>query len=83
MNDFTKEELEKSINWVSDKCYHWTDKDIYDGFQTEKEKEIFMRGVKKGFGDALFWIADYFDCIGYFEDNIEDKFRKKSAYSHE
>ena len=83
MNDFTIDELEESINWVSDKNYCWTDQSIYEGFSTEKEKLIFMRGVKHGFGIALFWIADYFDCIEYFEDNIEDKFSNEKQVSDE
>ena len=80
---FTTQEIEEAINSVSDKDYHWTSKDIYDGFDTEKEKEIFMKGVKHGFCNALFWVCDYFDCIEYFEDNIEDKFRRKEVVGDE
>jgi len=54
--------------------YLWTDKDGYGGFKDDKEKEMFMTGVKKGFIDALFWMADELGQVDFFETlGVQDK----------
>lgn len=51
--------------------YIWTDKEGYVGFITEADKEVYLRGVKYGFKQALFWICDYYDEIEFWE-KLED-----------
>lgn len=41
-------------------------------FENKDFKEKWMRGYERGIHDALFWIADYFDQIEFFEELIKD-----------
>jgi len=68
---FDSFDIQQAILDASEKDYLWIDREGYVGFKSEEEKTYFMRGVKKGYMDALFWIADYFDEVNYFEAVIE------------
>lgn len=61
--------IKYALSHVINKDYLWKDKDCYEGFETEEEKELFMKGVKHGFASGLFWIADYFgnEMVKYYE----------------
>lgn len=71
-NLYSLEDIETAIQSITTNDYHWKDKEDYEGFDSEDEKEIFMSGIKKGYSDALFHICDYFGTM-----NILDDFCKK------
>lgn len=52
--------------------YLWENNQGYDGFNSEGELEMFLRGTKYGFTNALFWFADYFgvETVKLFEEKI-------------
>lgn len=58
----------------------WEKKDTFVGFKSDNDKEYFMKGIKYGIEDALFWIADHFGEIDFIELVLEwkDKKCKKS-----
>lgn len=44
---------------------------FYGGFETEEEKNIYMKGLKRGAFEAMYAIADYYDEIGFLNDITE------------
>jgi len=56
--------------------YVYEDKDSY-AFDSEYDRDLFMRGVKYGLHHCLFWLADRIDSIKWFEENIQEIFYKK------
>ena len=60
------------INHLSKNDYIWKDKDGYVGFENEKELNLYLKGVEKGYKDCLFWLADYLGKVVLFE-NLEWK----------
>lgn len=66
--------VDDAIDEVSGQDYHWKDEEIYEGFKTNEDKLIFMSGVKKGYNDALFWMADFFGRDDYFNQHIQERF---------
>jgi len=64
-------EIREALKKVIKNHYLWNDRDVYSGC-SEEEKTIYMKGVKKGYLDALFWMADYFDEIEYWEKLEEE-----------
>ncbi len=61
------EGLKEAIEEVYNKDYLYKDKDDYVGFESDKETEIFMKGIKRGMHNALFWICDYYGQVEFFE----------------
>lgn len=66
--DAFNEQIKEAINRCIEHSYLWTDKDGYCGFETEKDLENYLIGVRRGFMDALFWICDYFGEVDFFEE---------------
>lgn len=64
-------ELIKKVAFNND---HEFDPEYYGGFDTEKEKETYINGVKKGFSDAIFWLCDRIGYVGHFEKEIYQYF---------
>jgi hypothetical protein len=72
---FTYEsEIEETLLHVASKNYHWEDGEFYKVFKNQEEKEIFLKGIKYGYASALFWIADGFSMVKFFEDYIGHNF---------
>lgn len=63
---------ENLINELAKYDYEWKDEDFYVGFNNEEQKKAYLRGIEKGYKDCLFWVADYFDKVDFFE-NLEWK----------
>lgn len=69
-------EIMAAIEELTTKEYIWKDEEGYQGFETEKSKALYMKGVKYGYFQALFWLADYFGKVDEYEklqDFIETK----------
>jgi hypothetical protein len=62
--------IQSALMSGSERTDIWEDREHYI-CSSEEEKTIYLRGVKKGYFDALFWIAYYFDEVEFF-----DKLRK-------
>jgi hypothetical protein len=77
---FDKDYVCAALNEVSSLEYHWDKDNLSDiTFCEEPEKrELFFRGVKVGYLDALFWIADWFEVVKYYEEVIHPKFMDKT-----
>lgn len=75
--------IDDAIDEVSDKPYNWEDKDCYQGFKNDAEKELFMSGIKRGYWEALFWIAEFFGRTEFYEKSINQKFYKKESDKNE
>lgn len=62
------DEIKKLIEKISNRK-SWEDREHYVGFTNEKEKDIYLNGLKEGIWESLFEVADYFgdEGIGYFE----------------
>lgn len=73
---YTMEYFQEALEYASDKKYIWDscDEDNLSYKDSHELREVFFRGVKKGYCDALFWMADYFGEVEFFEKKIEDKF---------
>ncbi len=54
------------------------EKEQITGLENDHEKDIFIRGCKLGYKDALFWMCDYVQIIDFFEEHIIDKFYLKN-----
>ena len=65
--------IRDALLYCVDHDYIWKDRDCYSGC-TEEEKTIYMKGVQKGFRDALFWMADHFNEVEYWEI-LEEKMK--------
>lgn len=74
-------EFKAAIKNAAEHKYIWQDKEHYVGWDSEKEKEIFMRGVRKGFWDALFFIASYLEDEKFvrFYEKLEEKKDKEEG----
>ena len=77
---FDKDYVRAALNEVSSLDYHWDKNNLSDitFFEEPDKRELFFQGVKKGYLDALFWIADWFEVIKYHEEIIQPKFRKQA-----
>lgn len=64
---YTPEHIQNCLKKVSEKTYLWQDRDSYIGFKSEEEKTIYLRGVERGVAMALFFVADWFDEIEFFQ----------------
>jgi hypothetical protein len=76
---FDKDYVCAALDEVASLDYHWDKNNLSDiTFADEPEKrELFFHGVKQGYLDALFWIADWFDVVKHHEEKILPIFRKK------
>jgi hypothetical protein len=72
-------QMKEAISSCATHSYLWTDKDGYVGFDSDKDLENYLIGVRKGFMDALFWICEYFGEASFFEtlEFIQSEWRKK------
>jgi len=77
IDSYIKSAIENSL---TDHTYLWTNKEDYIGFDSDKEKEIFLSGVKKGFDWGVFWIADEFgsNAIEFYEQ-MQEKLEKNNT----
>ena len=73
--DFDKYIRELFEKIASNHDHSWLDKEMYIGWDTEKEKEIFMRGIRHGFFHALWAIAYELedDELSDFVSNLDEK----------
>ncbi|HEY2811763.1 MAG TPA: hypothetical protein VGJ00_10305 [Rhabdochlamydiaceae bacterium] len=71
------EDIEYAIESITTNDYHWTDREFYVGFKDEEEKDLFLRGIKKGFSDALFHLCDYFGTMHIFDDFCKKYYKEK------
>ncbi len=71
-NDYT--EVFDTSRYISTEHAEWKDVDYFDGFNSEQEKEIYLKGVKYGMHNALFWICHYFGNIEFFEKEVSPNF---------
>lgn len=55
---------------------HWEDWKSFTGFKSEEEKTVFFYGVKYGIEHALFWIAEYFGEVNFWEGICEKREEK-------
>ena len=46
--------------------------ELFVGFKDEAAKDTYLRGARKGFFDALFWMADYFGCVEAYEKMTDE-----------
>lgn len=70
---FHREALQECLeNATKTKSWLWEDKSGYVGFDSDKELECFLLGIRKGYSDALFDVCDYFGMMQFF-DTLEFK----------
>lgn len=48
--------------------YLWLDKELIEGFKSDEEKEVYLKGVHYGMRSAMFWLCDYFDSVSIWEN---------------
>ena len=70
-----QEVVKASVRYALEHEYVWKDKDDYVGFDSEKEHEAFMLGLAKGVSDALFWVCDRQDMVGFYEEEVMPKLK--------
>lgn len=71
------ERLKNAIEEVYSKDYLWEDRENYHGFRDENEKTIYLRGIRYGIECALFWMADYYNEVRFWEELSESKKMEK------
>lgn len=67
----TQEEIKRCVVEVSKKSYLWKSKDCYTGFESEKDLETYLTGLRRGYENALFWLCDHFGLVEFYEKEIE------------
>lgn len=65
-NNDLKESIKDSLKTCLDNDFEWTVQEYHVGFKNDEEKESFFKGSKYGYMAALFWIADYYGLVEYF-----------------
>lgn len=66
-----------SAKYISEEHQPWKCDGSFTGFNTEEEKQAFLRGVKFGCNDALFWICNYAGDVEFYEKNVLPNFEFK------
>lgn len=66
-----------TCRYISTEHSDWKDEQFFQGFENDKEKEMYLRGVKYGMHNALFWVCHYFDSEKFFEKEIMPNFKYK------
>ena len=70
----TKEDVKDALIEAANNAQDYTPQldhpEPFEGFANQKELDIFCHGLYSGFHSALFWTADAFALVKYFEDVI-------------
>jgi hypothetical protein len=73
------EDIKEAIENVLENDFTFDDKENYSRFECEKDRDLFLSGMKNGFIDALFWLTNYFGISDEFDDRFTKILEKNNS----